>query len=218
MLGKLSSRPNRRAANSMAYEFLFGISAGAIGFLGFIPYVIGTLRGTTKPNKTTWLIWAAMGVIIAASYFSAGASDSAWLPAAYAIGIFIVAALSLRFGEKGWTKLDLFCLLGAGVGLLLWWLTSEPTFALYLTITVDAIGFIPTLRKAYERPESEDRLAWCLFLVADALNIFAISEWTLAQASYPVYVLVFTLALNALLYLPKRGGVRGKEGRKRRTA
>ncbi|MDD5171876.1 MAG: hypothetical protein PHF60_02455 [Candidatus ainarchaeum sp.] len=201
----------------MAYESLFGIAAGAIGFLGFVPYIIGTLRGTTKPNKTTWLIWAVMGVIIAASYFSAGARDSVWVPAAYAIGILAVAALSLRFGEKGWTKLDLLCLLGAGVGLLLWWLTSEPTFALYLTIAVDAIGFLPTLRKAYERPESEDRLAWCLFLVADALNIFAISEWTLAMASYPVYVLVFTIAVNALLHLPKRDGTRGK-GRKGRVA
>jgi len=202
----------------MSYSAFFGIAAGIIGFSGFIPYIIGTLRGTTKPNKATWLIWAAMGAIIAASYFSAGATDSAWLPAAYAVGIFAVAALSLKFGERGWAKLDLFCLLGAGAGLLLWWLTSEPTFALYLTIVVDAIGFIPTFRKAYTNPESEDRLAWCLFLIADILNIFAISEWTLAQASYPVYVLVFTIVLNALLYLPKRGGVRGKEGRKGRAA
>lgn len=200
----------------MAYEHLFGIAAGVIGFLGFVPYIISTLRGTTKPNKATWIIWAAMGAIIAASYFSAGATYSAWLPVAYAIGIFAVAALSLRSGEKGWTRLDLFCLLGAGVGLLLWWLTSEPAFALYLTIAVDAIGFIPTLKKVYEEPESEDKLAWRLFLLADGLNIFAISEWTLAQASYPVYVLVFTMALNALFYLPKRGGVRGKE-RTRRT-
>lgn len=202
----------------MSYGSFFGIVAGVIGFLAFVPYIISTLRGTTKPNKATWLIWAALGMIIAASYFSAGARDSAWLPVTYAIGIFSVAAISLRFGEKGWTKLDLFCLLGAGAGLLLWWLTNEPTFALYLTIAVDAIGFIPTFRKAYEKPESEDRLAWCLFLIADGLNIFAISEWTLAQVSYPLYLLVFTLALNVLLYLPKRGGARGKEGRKGRAA
>jgi hypothetical protein len=185
----------------MSFQGDIGLLAGVIGFLGFLPYIIGTLKGTTKPNKATWLIWAVMGLIIAASYYSAGARESAYLPGAYAIGIFAVAALSLRFGEKGWTKLDIFCLIGAGAGLLAWWATNEPAFALYLTIAIDAIGFIPTFRKAYAEPGSEDRLAWAIFLLADILNIFAIGEWTLASASYPVYVLVFTLALNALIHI-----------------
>ena len=188
----------------MTFQGDIGLLAGMIGFLGFVPYIIGTLNGSTRPDKATWIIWAAMGFIIAASYFSAGARESAWLPIAYAFGILAVAALSLKYGKKGWTRLDLVCMVGAGIGLLAWWLTNEPLFALYLTILVDALGFIPTLEKAYHEPGSEDRLAWTIFLIADLLNIFAISEWTIPMISYPVYVFAFTLVLSIIIWLPRK--------------
>ncbi|MFH0885184.1 MAG: hypothetical protein V1861_05740 [Candidatus Micrarchaeota archaeon] len=185
---------------------ILGIIAGIIGFLGFVPYILDTLNHKTKPNKATWIIWAFLGIIIAASYYSAGARASAWLPAAYAVGIIIIAALSLRYGENGWTVLDKVCLLGAGAGLGLWAITNDPVFALYLTTIVDAIGALPTIMKAYERPESESRAAWVLFLTADILNLLAISEWTLAMALYPVYVSMLGMVMNALLIIPRKGG------------
>lgn len=180
-----------------------GIAAGIIGFLAFVPYIIETLSHKTKPNKATWIIWAVLGIIIAASYWSAGARDSAWTPIAYALGILVVAGLSLKYGEEGWTSLDKACLLGAGCGLLLWALTSDAALALYFTISVDAIGAIPTIKKAYERPQSESRAAWALFLAANSLNILAIGSWTLAEASYPVYVLVLSMAMCALVFIPR---------------
>ncbi|MEW6035722.1 MAG: hypothetical protein AB1529_03860 [Candidatus Micrarchaeota archaeon] len=178
---------------------MLGLIAGAIGFLAFAPYIKSILAKKTTPNRATWLIWAVLGIIIAASYYSAGARESAWVPIAYAVGLVFVAGLSLRYGEGGWTPLDLFCLAGAAIGLLLWALTSEPLFALYLTIAVDALGGVPTLKKAHERPESEDRLTWLMFLAANTLNLFAIGEWTVAIASYPVYVFILSLAMSALL-------------------
>jgi len=176
-----------------------GLLAGIIGFLAFVPYILDTLNHRTKPNKATWIIWAVLGMIIAASYWSAGARDTAWTPIAYAIGIVAVAALSLRFGERGWTALDRACLAGAGFGLALWWITNEPVFALYLTTAVDAIGAIPTISKAYSKPETESRAAWALFLVANSLNLLAINEWTMTIALYPIYVFILSLAMVMLI-------------------
>jgi hypothetical protein len=181
-----------------------GLLAGIIGFLSFIPYILGTLNRKTKPNKATWIIWAVLGVIIAASYWAAGARETAWVPVAYAIGVIIIALLSLKYGEEGWTTLDKACLAGAGTGLALWYWSGDAALALYFTITVDAIGAAPTIKKAYERPESESRTAWLMYLVANTLNLFALSEWTLAAASYPVYVFALSAIMSALLSRRRR--------------
>jgi hypothetical protein len=190
-----------------------GIIAGIIGFLAFVPYILDTLSHKTKPNKATWIIWAVLGLIIAASYWSAGARDTAWTPIGYAIGILAVAALSLKYGEEGWTALDKACLIGAGVGLAVWAITSEPVFAFFLTTAIDAIGGIPTILKAYKKPETESRAAWAMFLIANSLNLLAISEWSLVIALYPVYVFVLSLTMNILILRPASAAVRAARGR-----
>ncbi len=190
-----------------------GLLAGIIGFLAFVPYILDTLNRKTKPNKATWIIWAVLGLIIAASYWSAGARDTAWTPIGYAIGILAVAALSLKYGEEGWTALDKACLIGAGAGLAVWAITSEPVFAFVLTTIIDAVGGIPTILKAYRRPESESRAAWAMFLVANSLNLLAISEWSLVIALYPVYVFVLSITMNALILRPKSGRSSAVRGR-----
>jgi len=194
-------------------QHLLGILAGIIGFLAFVPYILDTLNHKTKPDKATWIIWAVLGLIIAASYWSAGARDTAWTPIGYAIGIVAVAALSLKYGEEGWTTLDKACLIGAGVGLAVWAITSEPVFAFYLTTIIDAIGGIPTIIKAYKRPETESRAAWAMFLVANSLNLLAISEWSPVIALYPVYVFALSITMNILILRPKSGGSRTVRGR-----
>jgi hypothetical protein len=188
----------------MTASGLLGLLAGIIGFLAFVPYILDTLSRKTKPNKATWIIWAVLGVIIAASYWSAGARDTAWTPIGYAIGILAVAALSLKYGEEGWTALDKACLLGAGIGLAAWAITSEPVFAYFLTTSIDAIGGIPTIKKAYHRPETESKAAWGMFLIANSLNLLAINEWSLMIALYPVYVFILSLTMNALILRPRK--------------
>ena len=181
-----------------------GIVAGIIGFIGFLPYALDTLNRKITPNKATWLIWAVLGIIIASSYYASGVRDTIWTPIAYAIGIVIVALLSLKYGEEGWTTLDKACLIGAAAGLVLWWYTSEPALAYGITTLVDAIGAIPTIEKAYARPESERNIAWLFFLLANSFNLLAIRQWDLTVALYPVYVFILSSAMSTLVFFPRK--------------
>ena len=176
-----------------------GVLAGIIGLLAFVPDILEMIYRDVKPNRATWMVWAVLSVVLAASYYSTGATESAWVPIVYAFGITVVAIFSLKYGERGWSALDTFCLLGAGVGLALWWITNDPFLALYIAIVVDAIGAIPTLNKTYARPRTESRTAWLMFLAAAGLNLFAIGEWTLSEASYPVYLFLLSVVMVALL-------------------
>lgn len=103
------------------------------------------------------------------------------------------------YGQKGKTWIDSFCLLAAAVSLFLWWQTGSAKLALGLNILVDACGAIPTLRKSWQQPESEDRAAWFLFLLAGVLNVIAVTPWTWATAAYPLYLVLNSGVMNLIL-------------------
>jgi len=178
---------------------LVGKIAGALSFSAFIPYIVSTLRGINRPNRATWIIWTAVGISILLSYSAAGAKETVWVAAANLAAFGLVLILSFKYGEGGWNLFDAVCLGGAAFGFALWWWFQSPLPTLYSGIFVDLIGALPTLRKSYYDPKSEDLLAWVLFFVANALNLLAIREWNLAIASYPVYMSFITFLVMAIL-------------------
>ena len=91
------------------------------------------------------------------------------------------------------------------MSLLLWALTGNPLVALGLNILVDLIGALPTVRKAWSDPGSEDRLAWGLFFAANAVNLAAVEAWTFSGAGYPVYLFGITGLVSALLWRGRGG-------------
>jgi hypothetical protein len=187
----------------MAYESWFGIAAAIMATAAYIPYLSSIFRGKTKPNRATWIIWAVLGIIICASYWSVGARNTFWytLP----VGIVITALLSIKYGVGGWTPFDKLCLLGAGFGLLLWWVSGIPFTALVIGIVIDMIGYLPTMKKIWHEPASEDKLAWMMFFMASVLNVFALETWVFEIAILPAYALVFNGILLVLMFLPRHG-------------
>ncbi len=178
-----------------------GAAAGLLSLLAFLPYFVSTLRGRTRPNRATWWIWSVTGAVLLASYWFSGADTTIWVPVAYFVASFATALLSIRHGEGGATRLDRGCLMGAGAGLILWWLLDTPVAALVTTLGVDFAGALPTIRKAWEAPWTEDRLAWGLFVAANAINLVAVDRFEFAIVIYPLY---FFLASGTIAFLVLR--------------
>ena len=181
-----------------------GKVAGVVSLVAFVPYIIATLRRQTKPNRATWWIWTVVGLMLGASYWSSGANHTIWVPASYIIGPLATAILSLRYGEGGWTRFDRYCLIGAGVSAVLWWVFSSPLVALSINLCIDCAGALPTVRKAYANPEGEDRLAWIMFFAGNSINLLAIEHWNFAIASYPVYMFFGSGIITALILRPRK--------------
>lgn len=177
-----------------------GVTAAILAFVGLVPYVLSIFRGETKPNRASWFIWLVVNLSLVFSYHSAGASTTIWLNIAYVVTTSLIFILSLKYGVGGYTPLDITCLIGAVIGLGLWWATNNPVTALYMNVFVDALGFIPTIKKAYLLPESENKLSWNISTLSNAVNVAALNNWQFKIILFPVYNFIFNAAVAVLIY------------------
>lgn len=182
------------------YETL-GIIAGILAIGGYVPYIISIVRGKTKPNKATWIIWTVVGGLLAFSYIAEGDIKTIWLPLGYFFGPLLAAILSFRYGYSAWARLDTICLTVAIISIVPW-IFSHATITLLINVLIDASGAIPTLVKTYREPETEDFTAWSIFLIANTIQLFAITEWNLA-AIYPIYLFLLAFSIVAFILLGK---------------
>jgi hypothetical protein len=91
----------------------------------------------------------------------------------------------------------------AAIALFCWWWFDSALIALLMSLSVDFAGALPTIRKAYQEPETEDRIAWSLFLSGNCINLMAIDRWMFKIVIYPAYM-VLASGLIALLVLRPR--------------
>lgn len=187
-----------------------GVSAGIFGFLAFVLYYISIFQGKTRPNRATWFILTVVGVLIASSYFASGARETIWVPVGYVFGPFIAFLLSIKYGEGGWTPLDRFCLLVSLVSIVFWKMTHLPELTLLLNIVIDFFGLLPTIKKSYFDPLSEDKLAWSVTSFSGILNIFAVGVWSFSIGVYPVYMLLVNGLVTFFLFYKGRQVLRNQ--------
>jgi hypothetical protein len=181
------------------WQGTIGVLAGFLSFLCFIPYIVTILLGKTRPNRASWWIWAINGSILSTSYYFAGANNTLWLIVFPVIAQFIIALLSLKYGKGGWNFFDRACLMGASLSLTLWLGLKSPMSAIVLTLVTDVLGALPTIKKSYYEPETEDMLTWVLYVIASILNLLAIEQWSLAILLPPMYVLLVNTTILVLL-------------------
>ncbi|MDB5259273.1 MAG: hypothetical protein JWO73_481 [Candidatus Taylorbacteria bacterium] len=181
---------------------VLGIVAGCISFSAYVLYMISTVKGRTKPSRSTWWILTLVGIMIASSYYASGARDTIWVALSYVLGPLIISILSLKYGEGKWERLDKWCLASAIISASVWAIFRSAQIALVTNIVMDFLGLIPTIKKSYLRPEGEDRAAWTLESFSGALNIFAIEKWTFSIAFYPLYLLIVNGIVTLFLYMP----------------
>ena len=184
------------------WKTILGIGGGLFALLGFLPYIVTVLQGKTSPNRASWSIWASLGIVLAISNFEEGARDTMPLLIAYAICQITIALLSFKYGEGGWNTFDRTCLFGALLSIILWQLFNSALIAITISIAIDSLGALPTIKKSYLEPETEDLFSWMMFWVAGTCNLLALTELS-AIAAQPIYLFSFNTIVVFLLWLPK---------------
>lgn len=176
------------------------VLAGLLFIAGFVPYIRAIVRRETKPAKASWLIWLALDVIAGMGMFAAGALNYQIVGATF--GASVVVVLSLKYGSTpGWTRLDKFCLGGAALGIILWWVFHDPAVGIVTVSVVALLGSIPTFASAWRNPSNENKTAWTIYWISCVCAVIAIPRWTLADAVQPFMFFAIESVMMCLLYI-----------------
>lgn len=162
------------------------IIAVLLTFIAYIPYILDTLSGKTTPHVYTWFIWGLVNAIAFGLQVSAGAGVGSWVTLAVIIACFFVFLLGMRIGKKDITKLDTVVFILSLVALFLWLIAKQPVLSIILVSSVDLLGFVPTIRKSWNKPYSETLFLYELNTLRHGLSILALEQYSIVTWLYPV--------------------------------
>lgn len=188
---------------------ILGTLAGLLAIAAAIPYIKDIFKGTTKPNRVTWLIWVTLQTIALIAQIVSGGKDSLLLTIGDLIASTTILILAFAKGKAEWHWIDRWALAGAALGLLLWYFFRQPIFALAMTVFVDFCGVVPTLRKSFVNPESETLTTWLIVGTGAILGAISVGKLNATLLLYPIYLAVANLGVAVAILL---GRFRNKSG------
>ena len=163
----------------------------AIGALGAAVYLRDTLRGTTKPNRVTWLLWAIAPLLAAAVEFDEGVGLRA-LPT-FVVGFMplLVFIGSFHNSASVWQirRIDYACGLVSVVGTVTWLVTRNGVVAISAAIAADFMAGVPTVMKSWSHPETETVHSYAGGVISMGVLLLTVTHWTFNEVAFPVFIL-----------------------------
>jgi hypothetical protein len=171
------------------YKELLSAAAIALTFILFFPYIRSIRLGETKPHVFSWVVWGLGTFIVFLAQLAGHGGLGAWPIGVSGIITSYIAVLAyLKRGDTLITKADWVFFSAALSALPLWFLTSDPLWAVVILTFVDVVGFGPTVRRAYGRPHEERLGFFALSVVRNLLVILALEYYSLTTVLFPAAV------------------------------
>jgi hypothetical protein len=183
---------------------IFAITAVLVGLLSQAVYIVSIFKGITKPHLFTWVVWGTLGAIGFAAQWHGNAGPSMWALAVTTILAYSTALLSLKYGEKTFTRGDKISLAASLFAIVPWLMTDDPLGSVILISLIDAVAFYPTVRKSWNKPQEESLLAYNIGSLKFGLSLFAISNFTFTNALYPAAIVFINTAFVVMCLLRRR--------------
>jgi hypothetical protein len=178
----------------------------ALGAAGTVPYLLATVRGSTRPRIVTWLTWSLLTAVAGAASASAGDYPAAAFSLVGTLATALVVAVGLRYGDRSVTRLDAACLALVLAGFVLWIVLDLPGIAVAAACLIDFVGLVPTLVHGWRRPREETPVTFALIAAGGlATAAAAWGTWTVTALAYPLYVAVSMGTCWAVVVLRGRG-------------
>ncbi len=188
----------------MDYKIILGYLAVAVELVSYFIYFVGIWKGKTKPHAFTWLVWGTLNVVAFLAVLFSGGEAGSWVLGVNALACFAICIIGFIQKHVEYDKYDWIALIGALVGIFLWWITKNPLCAVVLVTLSDAIGSIPIFRKAYRAPFEENIPAFALGLLYYPPAIAALRSFTLTTWLYPAVVIMLDGSLVILIMVRRK--------------
>lgn len=184
---------------------LSGTIAIALIFVGYFPYIRSILKKQTKPHIYSWFVWTLDAFIIFGLQVTHGAGLGAYVTLAAALLGFTVFILTIfNKGKRDITVSDTVFFVIALIALVLWFFAKQPVISAILITAVDVIGFLPTVRKSWVKPFSENLPFYLINTVRFGFAFAAIKEYSIVTAFYPGLWFISGIPFCLMLILRRR--------------
>ena len=171
-------------------KLTFAIIAACLAIIGNVPYLRDVIKGKIQPHAYTWFVWTIVSAVTFFGQLAKGAGVGAIPTAASEIFTLIIFLFSLKNGFKHVTKTDTVFLIVALLGLIPWALTNDPTISVIIVVTIDIIGFIPTLRKTWIHPETENPILFGMNAARHCLALGALQAYNIATMFHSIAMII----------------------------
>ena len=184
----------------MIYKEFLSAVAIAITFIAFFPYIRSIMRGQIKPHVFSWVIWGSTTFVVFLAQLEDNAGAGAWpIGVSGIITLFIALLAYIKRSDITITRTDWVFFILAISSLPFWYFTSDPLWAVVTLTTVDVLGFVPTVRKAYLAPYSESLLFFSLFTVRNVIVIIALENYSVTTVLFPAVIAAACLLLMTVI-------------------
>lgn len=191
----------------------FVILGALLSLAGSTRYAVQTVRGRTRPNRVTWLLWAVAPIIGFLAQLDGGVGLPSIMTLSVGVGPAIIFLASFVNRVSFWriALFDVACGLASVVALVVWLSLGDPRTAVVFAVLADLLAGVPTIRKAWTDPATENGTVFVLSAANAAVTLFTIDRWDVATWAFPVYIAVIGASL--FLIVQCRLGVRWRTRR-----
>ena len=189
----------------------FGVLAGILSAIAYIPYVRNVLRSPHRPPLSALILWTMASFMLLFSNKAVGADITWWLALAYAIGT-LTATLILFRKTKGWDLTDTLCCGVSIISIFLWWHFDDAFIPLVMNLVVDVMGSVAALKKAIKAPELESKTAWKFFFwgaLCSLIAMFLAGDYSKEISLYPIVMFLSCGSISYFVFMrPRRSAVK----------
>lgn len=196
---------NRYTSTMIEYKQLLGTIAVILTFFGYIPYIRDILKNKTTPHMYSWFLWGFVTTLAFALQIADNAGPGAYvtLAAAFLCGVVLVLSIVRKSG-RDIKPIDGVFIALAFLSLGLWLIAKQPVLSAILTTTTDLLGFMPTIRKSWNKPWSETLSFYWANTFRFGLAMFALDRYTTMTALYPLAWLLANGLFAAMLMVRRK--------------
>jgi hypothetical protein len=182
-------------------QYLVFVGA-VVNLFGAFSYIKETIKGKTKPNRVSWLLWSIAPLIATLAALADGVRLSV-LPVFMSGFCPLLVFISSFVNRNSYWKLEKFdylCGFFSVLALILWGITKEPAIAIIFAIASDGSAALPTLVKSWKYPETETGTLYITGMFSVLTGFAAIKVWNFSSLAFPVYLLIMCTILILAVY------------------
>lgn len=180
------------------------IIAALLAIVGNIPYLKDIISKKIQPHPYTWFVWSIVSLITFFGQITKGAGIGALPTAASEIFTIIIFIYSLRYGFKDIKKIDTFFLILALLGIIPWIFLRDPTISIIIAVCIDLIAFVPTIRKTWKYPKTENPILYGMNVLRHILALFSMQTYNVATTLHSIAMIVTNSFMTIILLSRKK--------------